>query len=126
MKKEHHLFIADRTLFEGRDIRMKESVSKTVGIILVLFILISLCPQTGFALDNLFLTGFVRSIDSNSGIISLDITSESCRGPRVFRVPDDSKGDLDASLIGKKIQFMIDSSRCERGRIYNIVFKEQP
>ena len=77
-------------------------------------------------LDNLSLTGVVRSIDSNNGIISLDITSEGCRGLRTFRVPDDAKGDLDASLIGKKLQFMIDSSKCERGRIYNIIFEVQP
>jgi|WetSurMetagenome_2_1015567.scaffolds.fasta_scaffold383232_2 hypothetical protein len=105
---------------------MKEFVNNKMGLVLVLLALISFCPQTGLALDNLSLTGFVRSIDSNNGIISLDITSESCRGPRVFRVPDDAKGDLDASLIGKRIQFMIDSSKCERGKIYNIVFKEQP
>ena len=105
---------------------MKEFIGNKMGVILVFFILISLCPQTSIAVDNLSLTGFVRSIDSNNGIISLDITSEGCRGPRSFKVPDDAKGDLDASLIGKKLQFMIDSSKCERGRIYNIVFKEQP
>jgi hypothetical protein len=105
---------------------MKEFMNNTMGIILVFLILISLYPQTSLALDNLSLSGFVRSIDSSNGIISLDITSEGCRGLRAFRVPDDAKGDLDASLIGKKIQFMIDSSKCERGKIYNIVFKEQP
>jgi hypothetical protein len=110
---------------------MKEFIGNTMGIILVFFMLISLCPQGSHAadtviLDNLSLTGYVRSIDSSNGIITLDITSEGCRGPRSFRVPDDAKGDLDASLVGKRLQFLIDSSRCERGRIYNIVFKEQP
>lgn len=105
---------------------MKEFVSNKMRIILVFSILIALCPQAVLALDNLSLSGFVRSIDSSNGIISLDITSEGCRGLRAFRMPDDAKGDLDASLIGKKIQFMIDSSKCERGRIYNIIFKEQP
>jgi len=105
----------------GRGI-MKEFMKNNMGIVLVFFILISLSPQTSFALDNLSLTGFVRSVDSSKGLINLDITSESCRGPRVFRVPDDAKGDLDASLVGKKMQFMIDSSKCEHGKIYNIVF----
>jgi hypothetical protein len=105
---------------------MKECKRNKMGVVLVFFIIMSLCPQTGHAIDNLSLTGFVRSIDSGNGIISLDITSEGCRGLRAFKVPDGAKGDLDASLIGKRLQFMIDSSRCERGRIYNIIFKEQP
>jgi hypothetical protein len=104
---------------------MKEFISKIVGIILVFFILITLCPQTSFSLDNLSLTGFVRSIDSSNGIMSLDITSESCRGPGAFRIPDYTKGDLE-SLIGKKIQFMIDSSKCERGKIHNMIFEVRP
>jgi hypothetical protein len=105
---------------------MREFIRNKMGVILIFFMLISLCPQTSLAVDNLSLTGFVRSIDGNNGIISLDITSEGCRGPRAFRVPDDAKGDLDASLIGKRLEFMIDSSKCERGRIYNIIFEVQP
>jgi hypothetical protein len=105
---------------------MREFIRNKMGVIPIFFMLISLCPQTSLAVDNLSLTGFVRSIDGNNGIINLDITSESCRGPRSFRVPDDAKGDLDASLLGKKLQFMIDSSKCERGRIYNIIFEVQP
>jgi hypothetical protein len=105
---------------------MKEFISKITGIILVFFILITLCPQTSLALDNLSLTGFVRSIDSSNGIVNLDIISESCRGLRSFRVPDDARGDLDASLIGQKLGFMIDSSKCERGKIYNMLFEVHP
>jgi hypothetical protein len=110
---------------------MKDFIRNAIGVIIVFFMLISLCPQRSHAadnvtLDNLSLTGYVRSIDSANGIISLEITSEGCRGPRSFRVPEDSRDDLDASLIGKKLRFSIDSSKCERGRIYNIVFKEQP
>jgi hypothetical protein len=105
---------------------MKEFISYKMGIFFVLLMLISFCPQTSLALDNLSLTGFVRSIDSSNGIISLDITSESCRGLRAFRVPDDARGDLDASLIGQKLGFMIDSSKCERGKIYNMLFEVHP
>jgi hypothetical protein len=110
---------------------MKELAHNIMGIILFFFMLVSLCPQTSLAAetqagDSLLLTGFVRSIDGSNGIISLDITTEGCRGLRAFKVPDDSKGDLDSSLIGQRLQFLIDSSKCERGRIYSIIFKEQP
>ena len=105
---------------------MKAFMSKKVWIIPVSLMCVFLCAQRGFALDNLFLTGVVRSIDKNNGIISLDITSEGCRGQRAFKVPDDDRDDLDASLIGKKLQFMIDSSKCERGRTHNIIFEVQP
>jgi hypothetical protein len=102
---------------------MKAFMSKKIWILLVSLMFVFLCAQTGVALDNLSLTGVVRSIDKNNGIISLDITSEGCRGLRAFKVPDDARDDLDASLMGKKLQFMIDSSKCERGRIHNIIFE---
>ena len=104
---------------------MKAFMSRKMWIVLISLMFLFLCAQTGFALDNLSLTGVVRSIDKNNGIISLDITSEGCRGQRAFKVPDDDRDDLDASLIGKKLQFMIDSSKCERGRTHKIIFEVQ-
>ncbi len=103
---------------------MIKFVGKNIRVILVSFALISLCAQTGLALDNLSLTGIVKSIDKNNGIISMQIISEGCRGLKSFKVPDDMKSDLDDSLKGKKIVFSIDSSKCEQGKIYNILFKE--
>ena len=100
---------------------MKELIRKKIGVILVSFILITLCVQTSRAVDNLSLTGFVKSFDNNSGIVRVDVTSESCKGLREFRVPDDAKGGLDTSLIDMKLQFYINSSTCERGRVYNII-----
>ncbi len=76
---------------------MKEFISKKMGIVLVSLMLLFLCAQTSLALDNLSLTGFVRSIDKNNGIISLANNIGSCRGLRAFKVPDDAKDDLDAS-----------------------------
>ena len=100
---------------------MKELIRKKIGVILVSFILITLCVQTSRAVDNLSLTGFVKSFDNNSGIVRVDVTSESCKGLREFRMSDDAKGGLDASLIGNKVQFYINSATCERGRVYNII-----
>lgn len=102
---------------------MKEFIRKKIEVVLVSFILIALCVQTSWAVDNLFLTGFVKSVDNNSGIVRVNVTSESCKGLREFRVPEDAKGDLDTSLIGKKLQFYINSATCERGRVYNIILE---
>ena len=100
---------------------MKGFIRKKIGVVLVSFILVALCVQTSRAVDNLSLTGFVKSIDSNNGIIRVNVTSESCKGLREFRVPDGAKSDLDTSLIDKKLQFYINSATCERGKVYNII-----
>jgi len=101
---------------------MKKFMNKKIGIVLVSFVFIFICVETGFAVEALSITGKIKSIDSVSGIISVDVTSENCKGVRTFKVPDDTKGDLTSSLIGEKLNFKIDAVRCERGKIYNIVF----
>ena len=103
---------------------MKGFVGKKMVIILFSLMLVSLFSQVGLALDNLSLTGFVRSIDKNNGIISVQITSGSCKGLRTFRVPDNAKDDLD-DWMGKPLRFVIDSSQCEQGKLYNIM-EEKP
>lgn len=103
---------------------MKGFVGKKMGIIFVSLMLLSLCAQTSLALDNLSLTGFLRSIDKNNGTISVQITSGSCKGLRTFKVPDNAKDDLD-DWMGKPLRFVIDSSQCEQGKVYNII-EEKP
>ena len=99
---------------------------KQIWLFIVFMILILSCVETGFAKDHLFLTGVVRSVDSSSGILRINVTSEGCTGMREFRVPEDGAGDLDASLIGKRMDFYIDSTICERGRVYNILSERLP
>ena len=120
----HYFFIAEENFDGKEEQRMKGFVGKKMGIIFVALMLLSLYAQTSLALDNLSLTGFVRSIDKTNGTINLEITSESCRGFRVFRMP--GKINLDDSRIGEKLEFKIDSSKCERGKIYNILSGEKP
>ncbi len=95
-------------------------------IFLFLFMLIFLSLQTAFAedhTDNLLLTGFIKSFDAMRGVIMVNVASEGCEGLREFRIPEDAKEDLDASLIGKRIQFYINSNTCERGKVYDIIFE---
>lgn len=79
-----------------------------------------------FAKDHLFLTGVVRFVDPSSGTLRINVTSEGCTGIREFKAPDNGAADLDASLIGKRIQFYIDSTVCERGKVHTIVPETLP
>jgi len=100
---------------------MNALTRKEFWLFLVFIILSPLFVQTSVAQDHLFLTGIIRSVDSNSGIIRINVTSEGCRGLREFKEPEGEKDNMDASLIGKQIQFYIDSAICERGKVYNIL-----
>lgn len=95
--------------------------------LIILFVILMLSfIRVGFAKDNLFLTGTVRSVDSGSGIMRVNVTSEGCTGIREFKVPEDGPADIDASLIGKRVQFYIDGAICERGKVHNILSERLP
>ncbi len=108
---------------KGGNIRMKKIVNKKLGIVLVSFALIFFFAWTSDALevDGLSITGLVKSIDKGNGTIGVDVTTLSCKGLRVFRVPEGAREDLDSSLVGKKVQFRIDSATCKSAKIYDIV-----
>jgi hypothetical protein len=105
---------------------MKEFINKKMGIILISFALICLYVQTGFASDNLLLNGVLQSIDKGNGLVTFNIMTEGCTGVRAFKMPDSAKSDLDDSMIGMNLQFIIDSSTCEKGKIYSVIIKEKP
>jgi hypothetical protein len=70
------------------------------------------------SVDELFLTGIVRTVNANSGIVVVDVKSQSCPGLRSFNFKNST--DLEG-LEGKKISFSIDSSVCRSGEIYKII-----
>ncbi len=73
--------------------------------------------QSVNAVDALYLTGIVQTINAHSGIVIVDVKSEGCCGIRNFRVYDVSTlGDIK----GKTISFFIDSSTCRGGKIYEM------
>lgn len=95
--------------------------------LIILFVILMLSfIRVGFAKDNLFLTGTVRSVDSGSGIMRVNVTSEGCTGIREFKVPENGAADIDATLIGKRVQFYIDGAICERGKVHNILSERLP
>jgi hypothetical protein len=69
------------------------------------------------AVDELYLTGVIRSMDLRAGTVTVDVKSQSCKGMRRFRF--DNTIDMEG-LEGKKISFSIDSSVCKAGGIYKI------
>jgi len=106
-------------------------MEKRIKVQIWLFILLSVilmlsCIQVGFAKDNLVVTGIVRSVDPGSGILRINVTSEGCTGIREFKVPENGAADIDATLIGKRVQFYIDGAICERGKVHNILSERLP
>ncbi|NLW36353.1 MAG: hypothetical protein GXY80_12900 [Syntrophorhabdus aromaticivorans] len=112
---------ASATLWREVGLNMRALMKKGIGFCVIFVILTLLCVQMAFARDYLFLTGFVKSYDSNTGIVTINVTSEGCKGQREFKMPGDAKEGLDASFIGQQLQFYIDSSACEQGKVYNIL-----
>ena len=105
---------------------MNADMRKGIGFSIVCITIIFLFVQTGMAQDHLLLTGVVRSVDSNSGIIRINVTAEGCKGIRDFKAPSDAAKDIEATLLGKRMQFYIDSATCVSGRTYNILAGGKP
>lgn len=71
-----------------------------------------------YAADELYLTGIVKSIDHNTRTVVVDVQSSSCHGTREFVL--DEPAALLEPFVGKKIDFTIDSSTCESGKVYKM------
>lgn len=70
------------------------------------------------AVDQLYLCGIIKEINTKDAIVSVDVKSESCHGLQQFK--------LSAAMGGKVLNvddqkcFFIDSSRCQAGYKYTI------
>jgi hypothetical protein len=92
---------------------------KKFWVLLILILVFSaLSIYSAGAVDELYLTGVVMSIDLKSGTVLVDVKSHSCKGLHKFRV--DNAQELEG-LYGKKISFSINSSVCSASEIYKIV-----
>lgn len=80
-----------------------------------------LISQEVFSVDELYLTGVIKSYHKEKGLIWVDVRSEGCKGLREFRIPDSMRLDLDPSLVGHRINFFINSPKCEPGHVYNLI-----
>lgn len=73
--------------------------------------------------ENLSLTGIIRAVNPQTGIVRIQVTSEQCKGLWNFKFPEYAKDDLDNSIVGKRLQFTIDSPICDPKRLHTIVLE---
>lgn len=111
--------IKERSQGKGQDVRAYSMILMVLVFSAGLFLLIMY--QEVLGIDELYLSGIIKSYDKEKGLIWVDVKSESCRGIREFRVPESVRLELDPSLIGQKINFFINSSTCEPGKFYNML-----
>ena len=97
----------------------KTSLNTKSLLIFFIVLLVSLFfIKPSISQENLTLTGIIRSVDAISGIVRIQVTTEKCQGLWNFRMPDYAKEDLNKSMIGRRVQFAINSSVCDRRNIY--------
>jgi len=98
----------------------KLSIKNLIRALMIQLLIVTVVLPAGIQVkadDELWLSGKVISYDSKTGRIEVDVKSESCRGKRTFVT---SPGLPEEALKGKEIDFGIDSSVCEEGKVYKI------
>ncbi|MEN2995305.1 MAG: hypothetical protein ABDH19_08190 [Thermodesulfovibrio sp.] len=70
-----------------------------------------------FAADYLFLYGKIIEYEPETGKITIQVYSGTCKGIRTFLT---EKGLQKALLINKEVGFGIDSDHCDRFKIHKI------
>jgi hypothetical protein len=86
--------------------------------LLIEFFLLSSADRA-LGTDELFMTGIVKGIDHRTGIVTIEVKSETCRGIRHFKPEDAST--INDTQQGKKISFRIDSPTCTDDRVYKMI-----
>ena len=77
--------------------------------------------QPAFAADNLdqlHVTGVIKSVNAVTGLVTVDVASSSCHGMRIFKADDLEKL---ADYLEQNVSFFIDSSKCEVKETYAII-----
>lgn len=70
-----------------------------------------------YAVDELVLVGVLESVNVNSGMVTVNVKSQSCSGLKRFRV--DNAEDVEG-FVGKRVVFSIDSSVCRDAAVHKI------
>ncbi len=103
-------------MYEGLGIR-SSLLFFFLGCFISIFSLSFLVSSPAVAVDELYLGGILQSVDVISGTVVINVKSQSCPGPRIFKV--DNARDL-GGLKGRRISFVLDSSVCKGNAIYKI------
>jgi len=108
----------------ARNSSLNKSRPHVPVLLAVLFMLIALLPFTmssepAYAVDELYLTGTIKSIDQKAGLVYMEVTTASCRGMKTFRA--DQRLDTLEIYVNQVISFYIDSSTCEEKANHTIL-----
>lgn len=96
---------------------MKRSIGYVVACLIVTMMTF-IAANTAMAVDELYLCGIVKDVDSRSETVIVDVKSESCQGERRFRV---SQAVIKSFIPKSEKCFSIDSDTCVRAKIYDVV-----
>jgi len=92
-------------------------IKQVLNLFLLLSAFLFLQARSVSAADELFLTGIVKSVDSDTKTVVVDVKSANCHGLTKFSI--DNVAEFE-DYINEKIDFFIYSSTCRRGEIYRI------
>ena len=87
------------------------------GAVAVLLAIACSGPANADDLDRLYLTGVIKNVNPVTGLVYVDVRSESCHGMRIFKA-DDLEGLI--GYIGMTVSFFIDSNTCDDTSIHTI------
>lgn len=73
---------------------------------------------SAFAVDNLYLCGIVKEVDTKKAVTSVDVQSKSCPGLHRFSLSE--AGMMSSLSVDQRICFYIDSNQCKDDALYNI------
>ncbi len=113
------IMATDGQLILWRSVLTRQWFRRVWIVVLCIAVLcVVVCGQPVYAVDELYLTGVVKNINPITGIVYVDVTSDSCRGMRIFRADD--LGKL-GNYVNQAISFYIDSSTCGDNNVHMIL-----
>lgn len=87
--------------------------------IILLSGIVSLASPAG-ASDELYLCGIIQETSPRDEMVTVDVASGSCKGPRKFKLPP-ARARVGASLnTGERKCFFVDTNHCQAGSIHTI------
>ena len=110
----------------SRKSRLNSSHPHGSGLLAVLWmgiflLVLTVSGQPAFAaldLDQLNLTGVIKSVNAVTGLVTVDVASSSCHGMRIFKADKVEKLE---EYVDQRVSFFIDSDTCEVKEIYTIL-----
>ena len=87
-------------------------------VLMLSFFFVSTNDESCRAAGGMSLTGVVERVDTKAATIVIDVKSPNCKGTRTFTAEGLSRFER---VVGKKINFFIDSDSCAGDKKYKIV-----